>query len=290
MKASKEKKNIQLKTKGKAGFEEYYSSLFGERWQNLKESFAKESVYATFQLKDCEPYYLDPASVFAACQLPLEGAKDILDLCAAPGGKTLILASNMDDDACLVSNERSPARKNRLVQVCNQCLPESISSRIKISCSDGSKWCTTQTECYDRILLDVPCSSERHVFADEKYLDMWSPSRIKSLAIEQWALLSSAYRLLRNDGFLLYSTCALNPKENDEVISRLVKKFPNAEICFQDSLPEFNQKIFNCCQIQSIPNVERTEFGFHILPDVQLGMGPIWFTLVHKKIVNNEDM
>jgi 16S rRNA C967 or C1407 C5-methylase (RsmB/RsmF family) len=196
----------------------------------------------------------------------------------------------MDDDAVLVSNERSPSRKNRLVQVCNQCLPESISSRIKISCSDGSKWCTTQTECYDRILLDVPCSSERHVFADEKYLDMWSPSRIKSLAIEQWALLSSAYRLLRNDGFLLYSTCALNPKENDEVISRLVKKFPNAEICFQDSLPEFNQKIFNCCQIQNIPNVERTEFGFHILPDIQAGMGPIWFTLVHKKIVNNEDM
>ena len=44
MKASKEKKNIQLKTKGKTGFEEYYSSLFGERWQNLKESFATESV------------------------------------------------------------------------------------------------------------------------------------------------------------------------------------------------------------------------------------------------------
>ena len=78
--------------------------------------------------------------------------------------------------------------------------------------------------------------------------------------------------------------------ENDEVISRLVKKFPNAEICFQDSLPEFNQKIFNCCQIQNIPNVERTELGFHMLPDVQAGMGPIWFTLVHKKIVNNEDM
>ena len=70
--------------------------------------------------------------------------------------------------------------------------------------------------------LDVPCSSERHVFADEKYLDMWSPSRIKSLAIEQWALLSSAYRLLRNDGFLLYSTCALNPKENDLFIVSLM--------------------------------------------------------------------
>ena len=131
MKASKEKKNIQLKTKGKAGFEEYYSSLFGERWQNLKESFAKESVYATFQLKDCEPYYLDPASVFAACQLPLEGAKDILDLCAAPGGKTLILASNMDDDAVLVSNERSPSRKNRLVQVCNQSFSTRSRTQIK---------------------------------------------------------------------------------------------------------------------------------------------------------------
>lgn len=290
MKKNKSNKNDQTKLKGKEGFEEYYSSLFKDRWNSLKQSFLQESVYATFSIDNCEPYYLDPASVFAASQLPLDGAKDILDLCAAPGGKTLILASRMDEDAVLVSNERSPSRKNRLVQVCNQCLPESISSRIKISCSDGSKWCTTQTECYDRILLDVPCSSERHVFADEKYLDMWSPSRVKSLAIEQWALLSSAYRLLRNDGFLLYSTCALNPKENDEVIARLLKKFSSAEIVFKDSIPELNSDIVKFCKIEKIPQAERTEFGFHILPDVQAGMGPIWFTLIHKKIVNNEDM
>lgn len=284
MKASKEKKNIQLKTKGKAGFEEYYSSLFGERWQNLKESFATESVYATFQLKDCEPYYLDPASVFAACQLPLEGAKDILDLCAAPGGKTLILASNMDDDAVLVSNERSPSRKNRLVQVCNQCLPESISSRIKISCSDGSKWCTTQTECYDRILLDVPCSSERHVLADEKYLTEWSPNRIKTLAMEQWALLSSAYRLLVPGGYLVYSTCALCPAENDDVVSRLFKKFDDVELPLKNRMPEITEDFSSFCKMDVVPEPERTEFGFHILPDQKEKCGPIWFTLIRKKL------
>lgn len=271
------------KLQGRAGFEEYYGSLFNERWQTLKESLSGESVYACWNGGGTEPYYLDPASVFAALQLPLEGAGQILDMCAAPGGKTLVIASRMPEDAELVSNERSPARKNRLVQVVQNCLPEQIRSRIKISCSDGAKWCTTQTEVYDRILLDAPCSSERHVLADEKYLSQWSPSRIKSLSMEQWALLSSAYRLLVPGGYLLYSTCALCPSENDGVVSRLFKKFSDAELSFTDCEPSVKENIERFCSLPLLIQPERTEFGFHILPDKSAQCGPIWFTLIHKK-------
>lgn len=271
------------KLQGRAGFEEYYGSLFNERWQTLKESLSGESVYACWNGGGTEPYYLDPASVFAALQLPLEGAGQILDMCAAPGGKTLVIASRMPEEAELVSNERSPARKNRLVQVVQNCLPEQVRGRIKISCSDGAKWCTTQTEVYDRILLDAPCSSERHVLADEKYLSQWSPSRIKTLSMEQWALLSSAYRLLVPGGYLLYSTCALCPSENDCVVSRLFKKFSDAELCFTDSEPSVKDNIERFCSLPSLIYPERTEFGFHILPDKSAQCGPIWFTLIHKK-------
>ena len=271
------------KLQGREGFEEYYGSLFNGRWRTLKESLFGESVYACWKAGGNEPYYLDPASVFAALQLPLEGAEHILDMCAAPGGKTLVIASRMAEDAELVSNERSPARKNRLAQVVQNCLPEEIRNRIKISCSDGAKWCTTQTEVYDRILLDAPCSSERHVLADEKYLSQWSPSRIKSLSMEQWALLSSAYRLLVPGGYLLYSTCALCPSENDGVVSRLFKKFSDAELCFTDSEPAVKENIERLCSLPSIIQPERTEYGFHILPDKSAQCGPIWFTLIHKK-------
>lgn len=279
----KNSRNQPEKLRGADGFEKYYSELFGERWPTLRESLFGETVYAELSCGGAEKYFLDPASVFAALQLPLEGADHILDMCAAPGGKTLVIASRMAEDAELVSNERSPARKNRLAQVVQNCLPEEIRNRIKISCSDGAKWCTTQTEVYDRILLDAPCSSERHVLADEKYLSQWSPSRIKSLSMEQWALLSSAYRLLVPGGYLLYSTCALCPSENDGVVSRLFQKFSDAELCFTDSEPAVKENIERLCSLPSLIQPERTEYGFHILPDKSAQCGPIWFTLIHKK-------
>lgn len=283
-KRSKSERTEQpAKLRGKDGFEAYYASLFGGRWETLRTSLFSEPVYAEWNAGGTDSYYLDPASVFAALRLPLSGAESILDLCAAPGGKTLVLASRMPEDAVLVSNERSFARRQRLSAVCASCLPEKIRSRVKISCSDGAKWCLTQTECYDRILLDVPCSSERHVIRDEKYLSEWSPSRIKSLSMEQWSLLSSAYRLLKNGGFLVYSTCALNSAENDGVIARLVKKFSDAEIVFPRGDDFEPENISAFCNYTFSLRPERTEFGYHILPDTQGGCGPIWFSLVHKK-------
>lgn len=268
--------------KGSEGFEKYYSELFKERWPQLKKSLLEESVYAEFCMNGCEKYFLDPASVFAASQLPVENCENLLDLCAAPGGKTLIISSRMEKESVLVSNERSAQRKQRLVQVVDTCLPESVRARIKISCSDGSKWCTTQTECYDSILLDAPCSSERHVLQDLKYLEEWSPSRIKSLAMEQWALISSAYRLLVPGGYLLYSTCALCPEENDMLIARLLKKFPEAKLVFESCEPVFPEMLNEWCRMPYIPVPERTSCGFHILPDSNKGSGPIWFSLIKK--------
>lgn len=276
-----EKKSVE-KLRGKDGFEKYYSDLFGARWESLRNSLFGDGVYAEWNAGGVEKYFLDPASVFAALQLPVAGGKKFLDMCAAPGGKTLVIASRMPEDAILVSNERSPQRKQRLVQVCENCLPEKINARIKISCSDAAKWCTTQTEAYDRILLDAPCSSERHVLQDEKYLSEWSPARIKSLAIEQWALLSCSYRLLEPGGFLLYSTCALCPAENDEVVSRLLKKFDDVKFVFEDSMPCVPENISDFCKMDSVPVPERTKYGFHILPDQKEKCGPIWFTLVQK--------
>ena len=277
-------KETSVKLRGKDGFETYYSSLFGARWEQLKKSLFSEPVYAEWKAGGTDSYFLAPASVFAALQLPLCGAESILDLCAAPGGKTLVLASRMPENAVLVSNERSSARKQRLSAVCASCLPEDIQTRVKISCSDGAKWCLTQTECYDRILLDVPCSSERHVIQDEKYLGEWSPARIKTLSMEQWALLSSAYRLLKRGGYLVYSTCALNSAENDGVIARLVKKFDDAEIVSFEENFFLHEDISAYCTDSLDLHPEKTEYGFHILPDVQNGCGPIWFSLIHKKV------
>ena len=278
-------KSAKPKLFGADGFEEYYRELYGQRWDALKESFAGEGSAVEYHVTGAqESYFLDSASVLAALCLPLENATDLLDLCAAPGGKTLVLASRMDGDAKLSSNERSPERKHRLSTVVENCLPPEISERIITSCSDGATWCTRQSECFDRILLDAPCSSERHVIADPKYLNTWSPSRIKTVTTEQWALLSSAYRLLRPQGILLYSTCALCPEENDGMIERLYKKFSKDGTAFTllEPAPDLSQ-VSAFAPALTLPGFEKTKYGYMIMPDKQKGAGPIYFSIIRKE-------
>lgn len=287
------KQNKTPKLQGAQGFDAYYTEIFSQRWPSLKESLLKETVHAELRAGGVESYFLDPGSVCAALTLPVEGGEKLLDLCAAPGGKTLVIASNMDEEARLYSNERSPERKVRLAKVISTCLPESISQRITASCSDGATWCRRETESFDRILLDVPCSSERHVLQDPKYLKEWTPSRIKTLSMEQWALLSSAWRLLKKDGYLIYSTCALSPEENDKVVQKLSKKFPDAIHCTRQEMTEtFLKNLQSLGEKLLLPEgldirqvydgAEQTEFGFHVLPDTDYGTGPLYFTLLKK--------
>ena len=283
-KSAKAKSAGKEKLSGADGFEQYYGELYGERWQALKDSFAGEGSAVEYHVTGAEKsYFLDSASVLAALCLPLNEATDLLDLCAAPGGKTLVLASRMPQDANLSSNERSPERKHRLATVVQTCLPPEISERVKTSCSDGATWCTRQSECFDRILLDAPCSSERHVIADSKYLNSWSPSRIKTVTTEQWALLSSAYRLLSPEGILLYSTCALCPEENDGMIERLFKKFNKEGDAFTllEPAPDLSQ-VSDFAPGLTLPGFEKTKYGYMIMPDKQNGAGPIYFSIIKK--------
>ena len=276
-------KQKQIKLSGKEGFEKYYQDLYGARWQELKNSFQKETNTVEYFVKGAQnPYYLDSASVLAALCLPVKNAQKILDLCAAPGGKTVVLASRMDKETELFANERSASRKTRLQNTVNTCLPLEINSRIKVSCSDGAVWCKKQSECFDRILLDAPCSSERHVFLDSKYLDQWTPSRIKTVTMQQWSLLSCAFRLLKENGIMVYSTCALCPLENDLMIEKLLQKFNKEKDTIQVLPIEYDKEEIKSFCSADLPDFEKTKYGAQILPDIQNGAGPIYFSIIKK--------
>lgn len=276
-------KQKQIKLSGKEGFEKYYQDLYGARWQELKNSFQKETNTVEYFVKGAQnPYYLDSASVLAALCLPVKNAQKILDLCAAPGGKTVVLASRMDKETELFANERSASRKTRLQNTVNTCLPLDINSRIKVSCSDGAVWCKKQSECFDRILLDAPCSSERHVFLDSKYLDQWTPSRIKTVTMQQWSLLSCAFRLLKENGIMVYSTCALCPLENDLMIEKLLQKFNKEQDTIQVLPIEYDKEEIKSFCSSDLPEFEKTKYGAQILPDIQNGAGPIYFSIIKK--------
>lgn len=279
-------KNKGASPRGAEAFEEYYASVFAERWQGLKAALLKESEPKEFKAQEGAAYFLDSASVLAAISLPLEKANKILDMCAAPGGKSLVLASRMERGASLRCNERSFDRFQRLKKVVAENLPASVQERVQLSCGDGALLCKKEDASYDAILLDAPCSSERHVLNDPKYLAEWSPARVKSLAMQQWALLSSAFRILNEGGHLLYSTCALDRAENEGVAERLLKKFPEARAVPVQELFAAQEKgrkeIAPFFDLSLLPKFEEKTLGFSILPDMQGGAGPIYFCLFQK--------
>ena len=277
---------MKEKLLGEQGFEKYYAAIFGARWEKLKAALLQESEGVPFNA-GAKTYFLDSASILAALTLPLDGAKKILDMCAAPGGKTLVLARRMEHDAELFSNELSFERKCRLERVVSEHLFPDVKERVKITCGDGALLCKKQDALYDAILLDAPCSSERHVLSSPTHLRQWSPARVRSLAVRQWSLLSSAFRILKSGGFLLYSTCAISNEENSNIAKRLLEKFEGKvravksdEIKIrQESNAKKFPELFSAIEF---PSFEENEFGFSVLPDAQKNSGPIYFFLAEK--------
>ncbi|HHU36478.1 MAG TPA: SAM-dependent methyltransferase [Treponema sp.] len=264
--------NRKKKNSGPDAFEAYYSNLFGARWGTLKKALLEPSQQIGWEEELLEPYYLDSASVAAARALPTGGI-NILDLCAAPGGKSLVLASTVGDAGTITANEYSRDRRARLVSVLERYVPEPLRSRYSVTGNDGSRWSRYEKSTRDRILLDVPCSSERHVLSSPAHLEKWSAARIRNLSFRQWALLSGAWLVLSPGGYLLYATCALSPEENDGVIQKLVKKYSDVELVgiAKDKHPAL---------VHHVP--EKTEYGTIILPDTSAGSGPLYFSLVRK--------
>ena len=249
-------------------FFDYYEKLFGERWPALLESLKGEGRATKLRFGEgLEPYYLDEASVFAAKALGVRPGDQVLDMCAAPGGKTLVIASMLQGNGFLQSNDRSPDRRLRLQRVIENSLPEAWREIIKVTGYDGMKFGLHKKECFDKILLDAPCSSDRHVLNSPSHLEVWSAKRVKRLSVEQGALLASAVDALKPGGTVVYGTCALSPMENDDVVRKILKKRPAM------------------CSVEIeelLPGADRTEFGVHILPDRSEGRGPIYCAKLSK--------
>ncbi len=213
-------------------------------------------------------FLMDPSSIFAAALCGVEEGMEVLDLCAAPGGKSLLLAERIGKNGSLVCNELSPQRRARLRAVLEDYLPSEQLERVRVTGYDGARWCWHETEAYDRILLDAPCSGERHLLANAEEMSQWSPARSKNLAVRQYTLLASALAVVRKGGRIVYSTCSISPLENDSIIARLMKKRPGAVKVVDEAPSGFDF-------------AEKTEFGWMILPD-RSGFGPLYAAAIER--------
>ncbi|HZJ87825.1 MAG TPA: RsmB/NOP family class I SAM-dependent RNA methyltransferase [Sphaerochaeta sp.] len=247
-------------------FDSYYRLQYGERWDALRTALGQTREPIAFTDGLVQPYYLDAASVLAAQSLGVQRGDRVLDMCAAPGGKTLVLASALAGEGTLVANDRSANRRARLRTVLNEHLSEEFRAPITITSHDSTKWSLYEQDAYDKILLDAPCSSERHVLSDTKALAQWSPSRPKRLAITQFAMLAAALDAAVVGGLILYVTCSINSGENEAVIEKLAKRRSGRFVT----------------EPLTISQAEDRSYGAIILPDRAEGMGPLYLCLLRR--------
>jgi NOL1/NOP2/sun family putative RNA methylase len=145
--------------------------------------------------------------------------KTVLDLSAAPGGKTLILSDNFTDDTLIVANE--------VIQKRNLILQENITrwgcSNVVITNNDPAYFAKTNL-LFDLILVDAPCSGEGMFRKDPDSIKQWSAEHVMHCSMRQKRILNDIINNLRVGGYLIYSTCTYNTTENEEIIEWLIKQ------------------------------------------------------------------
>jgi 16S rRNA C967 or C1407 C5-methylase (RsmB/RsmF family) len=182
--------------KGPEGFNQFYADMYGERWPRLKEAllapkkhvavanpwshfkFAEQPLVVNglsfeHDVRESFPppeathhgymnyYLLDAASILPIEALNPQPGEKVVDLCAAPGGKSFLCAIKMKGEGLLISNDRSAARRARIHRIFDDYIPKTAQKNLTVTSYDATKWSLYQKSMYDKVLLDAPCSSER---------------------------------------------------------------------------------------------------------------------------------
>ena len=212
-------------------------------------------------------YYVQEASSQFLEQLFLLALKDnpepiVLDLCAAPGGKSTHLLSLLNGEGCLVSNEVIPSR--------NKILQQNIA---KWGCTNSF---VTQNDpadfkrlpgVFDIIVVDAPCSGEGLFRRDPEAADEWSEKAVEHCSARQNQILESIHESLKPGGYLIYSTCTFENSENGDQIERMISEF-GYEVC--NSVPAEN-------------GIVQSEYGYHFYPHKVVGEG-LFISMIRKPI------
>ena len=161
------------------------------------------------------------SSMAAAVALEVEPGHHVLDLCAAPGGKTAMLGLNQCGRGVLLANDRS---RNRLASL-RSVLDQHGISHAELQNRTGESYGGSHRGCFDRVLVDAPCSGEAMLRqGDTAGCTAWSTRRIRRLATQQARLLTAGLRTLKPGGVLVYATCTYAPEENEGVLERVLNR------------------------------------------------------------------
>ena len=204
------------KTKARCVPWESNGFYYDEEMQPGRHPFHEAGVY----------YIQEPSAMTPVSYLEAEPGEKILDLCAAPGGKTTQIASHMKNRGLLVSNEIHPVRAKILSENV-----ERMGIQNALVTNETPKHLSELFGAYfDRILVDAPCSGEGMFRKNEEACREWSLENVRLCADRQDEILDCADLMLRPGGRLVYSTCTFAPEENEGSVARFLERHPDYEI------------------------------------------------------------
>lgn len=175
-------------------------------------------------------YVQEAASMIPPLVLKPKQGERVLDMCAAPGSKTTQIAAMMKNKGLLIANDVSGERLQALGINLQRC------GAVNVLIALGSGYRFKEGN-FDRILVDAPCSATGTIMRSIKTIRMWNPKMVGFLAKMQKGLLETGLNNLKKKGVLVYSTCTLEPEEDEGVVNWLLEKH-EGEIELEEIKPE----------------------------------------------------
>jgi NOL1/NOP2/sun family putative RNA methylase len=218
-----------------------------DRWLLEKIPWCKEGFWITyrdgkrFDLGNLIEHHLgyvyvqEAASMIPPVVLDPQPGDSVLDMCAAPGSKTTQIAMYMQNSGILVANDVSGSRLKALGMNMQRC---GVRNSVITMMQEGRFMRLTKNNPefrFDRILVDAPCSGTGTIRKSLRTIMMWNPAGITKLSKIQKVLIELAFNMLNPNGVMVYSTCTIEPEENEVVVSYLLEKYPNAQLEFIDA-------------------------------------------------------
>ena len=189
--------------------------------------------YDTEEQPSKHPYYYaglyyiqEPSAMTPASLLPIEKGDKVLDICAAPGGKSTELGAKLGGEGLLVSNDISNSRAKALLKNV-----ELFGIRNALVTSEApNKLVEYFPEYFDKILIDAPCSGEGMFRKSPAIMKNWEQYGVDYYNKLQKEIILFAARMLKPGGYMLYSTCTFSPEENEGTITYLLDEYPEFEV------------------------------------------------------------
>lgn len=169
-------------------------------------------------------YYLqEPSAMLPAAVLPVHPGDRVLDLCAAPGGKSTELAAKLSGQGVLVANDVSASRSKALIKN----LEVFGAENILVTCETPERLAEYFPGWFDKILIDAPCSGEGMFRKSDAMIEAFRENGIEKYAALQREILHWAVKMLAPGGMLLYSTCTFAPEEDEDQAAFLLEEDPD---------------------------------------------------------------